>query len=179
MENKQVEESREILESIKKAIEVYNGLNPEEKVVLQDEKKDVSNIFVCVYGTDAHNNHVGLFREIKYSSDTQYGTMYTSGSVFKGLDSNYIGIKQSHIADMFSDSAVAGMKVTLGDKSYVSNCHLRNIMSFDDMRLIMYREGLIAPYEIGKASSKEMIDVLAYASSYHKLDQNVPSQRAK
>ena len=83
---KQVEKLREILESIKKAIEVYNGLNPEEKVILQDEKKDVSNIFICVYGTDPHNNHVGLFSEIKYSTNAKSDIIHTSGSVFKGLN---------------------------------------------------------------------------------------------
>ena len=72
-----------------------------------------------------------------------------------------------------------GKKIIVDGKSYVSNCIMQNGMSFDDMRLIMYSDGQIGPYEIGKASSQEMIDVLKYASSYYQLDQNIQKPRSK
>lgn len=186
MENTQTEKSIELLKLIKQLIEVYNKLNPKQKIVLQDEKKDVSDVFVCVYHTnrkDLHNKHIGLFRETKYYShilsSTTFGEMYDAGSIFKGLDSNYIGIKRTHIGDHFDNTSLIGLTITLKDKTYVSNCRLINIISLDDLRFIMYQEGLITSYETGKASSQELLDILSYAASYYKLDQNLPSQKVK
>ena len=72
-----------------------------------------------------------------------------------------------------------GTKIIVNNKSYVANCNMQNGMSFDDMRLIMYREGQIEPYEIGKATSQEMLEVLKYASSYYQLDQSVQNRKIK
>ena len=40
-----------------------------------------------------------------------------------------------------------GTKIVVDDKSYVANCNMKNGMSFDDMRLIMYNKKLIDAYE--------------------------------
>lgn len=64
-----------------------------------------------------------------------------------------------------------GTKIVVDDKSYVANCNMKNGMSFDDMHLIMYNKKLIDAYEIGKASSLEILDVLCYASEYFKSKQ--------
>ncbi len=182
-EIKRNEELKQILEGLQKALELYNGINPEEKLELvkQVEKKDVSSIFVCVYNSKC----VGLFKKINWSSTIYQWTKYHSpeynaGSIYVGIDSNYIGMKSTH-EDMFSRNSwqEVGKKVVVDGKSYVANCNMQNGMSFDDMRLIMYSAGQIGPYEIGKATSQEMLEVLKYASSYYQLDQSVQNKRTR
>ncbi len=182
MEEKKKEELKSLLEGLQKALEMYNDLNPQEKLTItpQEEKKDVSDIFICVY----NNKHVGLFKKINWDSNYSYRSgddYYDAGSIYVGVDSNYVGMKQTH--ERWIDVSYwkkAGARVALKDKdTYVANCNMENGMSFDDMRLIMYGDGQIGPYEIGKASSQEMIDVLKYASSYYQLDKNIQMQRVK
>ena len=72
-----------------------------------------------------------------------------------------------------------GTKIKVDEKSYVANCNMQSAMSFDDMRLIMYNEGKIEPYEFGKATSQEMLDVLNYAYSYYKANENNQKQKGK
>ena len=182
-EIKKNEELKQILEGIQKALELYNSMNHEEKlkIVNQAEQKNVSNIFVCVY----NNNCVGLFKKINWSSPIHQWTKYHSpeynaGSIYVGIDSDYIGMKETHEA-FFSRNEwkKVGTKIIVDGKSYVANCNMQNGMSFDDMRLIMYSVGQIEPYEIGKATSQEMLEVLRYASSYYQLDQSVQNRKIK
>lgn len=72
-----------------------------------------------------------------------------------------------------------GTKINLKDESYTTNCNMTNGMSFDDMRLTMFNNEEIRPYELGKASAEEMIKVLSYATKYYQLDQKVPKQMIK
>lgn len=181
-EKKKFKELKSILQGLQKALELYNDLNPEEKLAItpQEEKKDVSDIFICVY----NGKHVGLFKKINWNSDYYRGWSdcdYDAGSIYVGVDSNYVGMKQTHKDNIVvSNWKKAGSRVDLKDKgTYVANCNMENGMSFNDMRLIMYNDGQIEPYEIGKASSQEIIDVLKYASSYYQLDQNIQRQIVK
>jgi len=183
-EKNKYEELKSILDGIKKAVELYNDLNPQEKLAItpQEEKKDVSDIFICVY----NDKHVGLFKKINWSTEKRNQSSYSdyakydAGSIYVGIDSNYIGMKETHSYNICRNHwQPAGKKLIVDGKSYVSNCAMKNGMSFDDMRLIMYSDGQIEPYEIGKATSREMIDVLKYASSYYQLDQNIQKQKSR
>lgn len=164
------EELKEILQGIQKTIEMYNSLNPEEKLTVtrQEEKKDISDVFVCVY----NENCVGLFKKINWNSKMVVGSppAYDAGSIYVGVESDYIGMKKTH-SDIICVSRwePAGTKVVVDGKSYLANCNMKNGMSFDDMRLNMYGDGQIGSYEIGKASSQEMLDVLSYATRYYQL----------
>lgn len=177
------EELKSILSDIKKALELYNDLNPEEKMKLvpQEEKKDVSDIFVCVY----NDKYVGLFKKINWSTEvkTYIGYSkpeYKAGSIYIGIDSNYIGMKETHYSSRCTNVwERIGTKYVIDGNSYVANCNMQNGMSFDDMRLIMYNDGVIDSYEIGKASSKKMIEVLSYACSYYQLDQGIKKNKTK
>ncbi len=181
-EKEKCEELKQILEDIQKSLELYNNLNPQEKLTItpQDQRKDVRDIFICVY----NNKHVGLFKKINWKSAYYTGWTghdYNAGSIYVGVDSNYIGLKTTHDENHSVNRWEApGARIELKDKdTFVANCYMQNGMSFDDMRLIMYREGKIGPYEIGKATSKEILDVLKYAFIYYQLDQNTQRQRVK
>ena len=76
---------------------MYNDLNPKEKLIItpEEQKKDVSNVFVCAYD----NISVGLFKRINYSSKKSWsfwGDAWNAGLIYEGLDSDYIGIKETH-----------------------------------------------------------------------------------
>ncbi len=45
--------------------------------------------------------------------------------------------------------------------------------------LIIYSAGQIGPYEIGKATSQEILEVLKYASSYYQLAQSAQNKRTR
>ena len=177
-EKKKYEEIKSILEGIQKSIELYNNLNPQEKlaITLQDERKDVSDIFICVY----NDKHVGLFKKLDWHSKS-YGIenrYYEAGTIYIGVYSNYIGMKKTHESFYTIDSwQDAGIKRNVSGKTYVSNCTMQKCMSFDDMRLIMYSNRLIDSYEPGKATSKEINEVLEYAYSYYQLEQNIQRRR--
>ncbi len=73
-----------LLENIQKFIELYNDLNPEGKLSIasQDKKRDVSNIYICVY----NDNNVGLFRKKDWSTKLRQtrscpSPHYESGSI--------------------------------------------------------------------------------------------------
>ena len=141
------------------------------------EKKDVSNLFICVYD----DSNVGLFKQkvIKtkevrnipfcptdiYEPDT-YDLISTC--VYIGVFSNIIGMK-----DLTNNRwKGVGHKVSNIISSYTANCNMQDNMSFDDMRLIMYSNGIIDAYEPGKATIQEMLEVLKYAVTDYELDNN-------
>lgn len=161
-----------LLKNIRKAVKVYNSFQQEEKIEIVSRKKNeneevnVSDIFVCVY----NDEHVGLFRKVNYSNEPDHD-YYDAGSIYVGVDSDYIGMKETH--HNYHSAPVwrkAGARVKVDDHVYLCNCNMENGMSFDDMRLKMFEEGLIGSYKIGKASSEEMIEVLCYARSHYHLD---------
>lgn len=169
-------ELKQMFEYIQKALELYNNLQHEEKfkLVSQAEQKNVRDIFVCVYNI----NCVGLFKQINWSSKGRHD--YNAGSLYFGIDSNYIGLKEIHEnAVCKNEWKEVGTQIIVDDQCYVVNCNMQNAISFDDMRLIMYSAGQIQPYEIGKATSQEMLDVLKYAFSYYKLHQGVQIKKIK
>lgn len=179
------DKKKEIIEAIEKLIKLYNIGSADDKLTLshikeselknteesQDKKKDVSNIFVCVY----NDKCVGLFTKIGWIGKNRgFVTCYDAGSIYIGVDSNYIGMKQTHHdISILRQWLPSGTKETVDGKNYAANCDMQNAMSFDDMRLIMYKKGMIDSYELGKATNKEMLDVLAFAHTYFKLDEDM------
>lgn len=167
-----IEELKSMLGTIQKALDLYNELNPEEKMTMtpQIETKDVSDVFVCVY----NDKHVGLFKTIDWTrrpdgSDPQF---YDAGIIYIGLDSSYIGLKTTHHNwHRVNRWERMGAKAVFNGKIYLANCHVQNVISFDDMRTIMYNKGKIGTYELGKSNSKEMLDVLNYAYEHYQLEQ--------
>lgn len=179
-EKEKYEKLKLILDCLEKAVTLYNELNPQEKVTItpQVAKKDVSDIFICFY----NHKHVGLFEKLNhcFSQNYYYNDRYKAGSIYVGVDSNYVGMELTYNLSC-SDHRweKIGTKRKLNGQIYVSNCVIQDCMSFDDMRLIMYNEGKIGPYEIGKASSQEMVDVLRYALNYYQLVQSIKKTKSK
>ncbi len=167
-----IEELKAMLENLKEIAELYNGMVPaQEKVeVVPQQLNDVSNVFVCVY----NGNSVGFFKKKNWHSDIssyRVGDYYDAGSIYEGVDSDYIALKTTHegygIRNRWEE---VGRDVTLSSGTYIANCSMSDGMSFDDMRLIMYSAGDSEPYQFGKATSAEMLEVLKYAYNYYGLE---------
>ena len=60
-----------------------------------------------------------------------------------------------------------GFKIEIKKENLVANCNMSDGMSFDDIGLIMYGEGKIGSYEIGRTTNDEIIQFLNYASKYY------------
>lgn len=172
-------------------VEAYNNLPNAERVAvvpekmaldmnlpLPEEEKDVSLFYVCSYD----ENRVGLFKELRYSSPKESVVGYerwSAGSLFIGVESNLIGIKVTHEA--FNDDDywhTQGAIENVDNKRYVCNCNMHEAITFDDMRLMMYEEGLIGAYKLGKATNRDIINVLKYAKGYYEK-KNIQIQKTK
>lgn len=179
-----MEELREI---ILKSIELYNSMEGIEKVALVEEKKlekmsinqidliDVSDLYVCQY----NDNQVGLFKKLNYSTPIKHnifdGDTWDAGMIFIGYKSDYVGIKITH--DRWhpkNDWEKPGYKITCDSTEYLVNCDMTNAVSFDDIRQIMYENDAIGPYSIGKATNKDLMDVLKYSRSYFNPNEKGP-----
>lgn len=150
---------------IEQLIKLYNKSWPNEALELNEvaEKQDISDVYICAY-----NNSVGLFESIGWRGYRLLDADYDTGIVYVGIDSDYIGMKKTRNHKLFGSIGwePVGTVTKIDNKTYVANCQMSNSISFDDMRLIMYKNGKIGGYERGKATSREIIDVLAYAQSY-------------
>lgn len=172
-EKKTCEELKNILRDIQNTIEMYNNISCTEKLSLtrQGEKKDVSDVFICVYD----DGKVGLFRRSHSRSDY---------SIYFGISSDYIGMRKRSYDDPCESWVPAGTVArvegerTRDNKFPISNCMIQYCISFDEMRLIMYNDNKICPYVLGRATSQEMIDVLNYAYNYYQTNKNI-YQRTK
>lgn len=180
-----------LLQKIKELVEAYNNLPNAERVAvvpekmaldmnlpLPEEEKDVSLFYVCSYD----ENRVGLFKELRYSSPKESVVGYerwSAGSLYIGVESNLIGIKVTHEA--FNDDDywhTQGAIENVDNKRYVCNCNMHEAITFDDMRLMMYEEGLIGAYKLGKATNRDIINVLKYAKGYYEK-KNIQIQKTK
>ncbi len=174
-------ELKQILESIEKVIKMYNCMNTEEQLELvkKEEKKDVKNVFVGVY----NDNCVGLFKKIDWSTSIEQWTefhsaKYDAGSIYVGIDSDYIGLKTTHESyystDRWDD---IGENVVFNGNDYTANINMKNAISFDEMRLLMFRAGLIKYYDFGRATTQEILEVLNYAFDYYHLIDDFQERR--
>lgn len=181
-----------LLIKIKELVEAYNNLPGAEKVAVVPEKYahdmnipidekeiDVSTYYICVYD-DAQ---VGLFKELRHSTGKEYvmGTAkYEAGSLFIGVESNLIGMKTTHeVFRTVSNWQESGTLEIVDQKRYVCNCNMYDAMPFDDMRLLMYEEGIINSYRLGKATEKDLIKVLKFAHQYYKGKIVNPHEKVK
>ncbi len=172
MANDSIEARMEVLYNhIRQGAEIYNELFPDAKIMLVhgpgiEKKEDVSSLYICTYD----DNKVGLFKRINYNSNYYFilGNYYDAGSIYVGYNSDYIGIKETHYNDQQCDSwRKVGKRVDLDNGSYVANCNMKSAESFDDMRLKMAMAEELDTYEIGKASQREIIDVLKFAQRFY------------
>jgi len=172
-------ESEKNKSSIKNLVAAHNELYPKDTLELCDinEIKDVSDLFVCVYD----NNQVGLFTKLNFKTKPskckhfEYGRYlyssihYCAESIYIGYNSNYVGIKRLHKEQYnINGWEKTGYATSWDGKTYLANCDMYNGMSFDDMRLLMYDAGeLSTPYEFGKATQEQILQVLLYAKRYY------------
>lgn len=155
------------LKGLQEIITLYNACHPEQKVSIVPEKRDVSQLFVCSYD----EGKVGLFKTINWTknranmivSDNQTGT------IFLGIDSTHIGLKTKW-KGMEIWHASNYTQITR-DGVYISTCHMHHAVVFEELRFTMHQEGLIQNYELGFADSKEILQVLDYATEYFKKEQ--------
>ena len=154
------------MNKINQAVDKYNEVSPNDKVKLIRQKQiDVSNLFVCTY----NDGCVGLFERknwiiLGFLLDTKY-----LGEVYVGFDSDYVGIKTTVEKGYFVNKWMRpGVEVRSysDEKYYVSNCYMNYSIRFDDVRKVMYSEGVIGRYEFGKATNDEIIDVLTYVHQH-------------
>ena len=181
-ENKEkLEELKKIVSDIKHSITLYNTLNPDNKLVLSEHDesiKDVSSIQICVY----NKRHIGFFKQISYWTDSSNDTLkkYDAGFVLSGINSEYVGVIVTHrnTTSMYKVEKI-GYRVSTnnGKNVYIANCEINDLMSFDDMRMIMKKAGEIGDYKVGKSNSIEMQKVLEYAFNYYQLDKKTKRKK--
>lgn len=157
MKIKLLEELKQLLSEIKE--------NKDDETDLEDGYKDVSDVFICIYD----DSNVGLFNQ-KVINEFTASYLVKSNCIYIGTFSDIIGIK----------NLIENEWRTIGYNAYkyVANCNMQDSMSFDDVRLIMYSNGIIDAYEPGKATIQEMLEVLKYAFTYYELDDNKQMKKA-
>lgn len=158
--------------AIKELVKAYNQCFPNDTLVLHEanEVKDVSNLFVCVYD----NNYVGLFNKLCFRKKKNAewiweDDFYFSDDIYVGYDSSHVGIKVLRRGDDFKNYWMHNGTYRVWDgKRYNVTCDMCESISFDDMRLIMYEAGeLSTPYEFGKATQEQILQVLSFAKKYY------------
>ena len=181
-----------LLQKIRELVEAYNGLPNAKKMALIEEElikdmniprnedfKDVSEFYIGVY----NDGQVGLFRELRYSSpktEVMGHEKWSAGALFIGVESNLIGIKTTHESfSSFSRWQTEGEMETVDQKRYVCNCNMKEAMPFDNVRLMMYEEGKIPAYTLGKATHRQIVETLSYAKHYYEGKIIIPSQKTK
>lgn len=181
-----------LLEKIKELVEAYNDLPNAERVAvvnekyalemnvpLQEETKDISHAYICAYD----DGRVGLFKELRYSSPKEKVMGYdrwSAGSLFIGIESNLVGIRVTHDDFMELDAwQKVGATEIVDKERYVCNCNIYDAMTFDDIRLMMYEEGLIRPYTLGKATNRDIVNALKYAKKYYEDKKMTKNQKVK
>lgn len=181
-----------LLQKIRELVEAYNGLPNAKKMALVEEEfikdinvprqedfKDVSDFYIGVY----NEGQVGLFRELRYSSPKETvlnHEKWSAGSLFIGVESNLIGIKTTHEGfSSFTRWQTEGEMEMVDQKRYVCNCNMSDTVPFDNVRLMMYEEGKIPAYTLGKATHRQIVETLAYAKNYYDGKIIIPSQKTK
>ena len=181
-----------LLQKIIELVEAYNGLPNAKKMALIEEElikdmnipkkedfKDVSDFYIGVY----NEGQVGLFREMRYCSpktEVMGHEKWSAGSLFIGVESNLISIKITH--DGFNSRVIwqpEGEIELVDQKRYVCNCNMKDAVPFDNVRLMMYEEGKIPAYTLGKATQRQIVETLSYAKNYYEGKIIMPTQKTK
>lgn len=164
----------------------------DKRKVNESEKIDVSKYFVCSYGTELIWVGGALLGEAQYDFDSvglfekthdvydkkehrngywfmgfwepseDYNVRFDH-QVYFGVNSNQVAIYGSGSNDTI-EAKKPGYVTTLSDGRQISaTCVIGKSYSFDSIRLKLYQAGDIGPYEIGKATNAEILEVLTYA----------------
>lgn len=181
------------------------GKNQDNNKVNSPEKIDVSKYFICSYGTkiiwvgnfflgDSQYDFdsVGLFEKVHdvYDKKEHMDGYYFMGcweqakdydvrlnhQVYLGINSDQVAIYE--LSSNILEAKEPGYTTTLSDGRQVSaTCVIGEAYSFDSIRLKLYQAGNIAPYEIGKATNAEILEVLSYAQKM--FDEKNEKQRKR
>lgn len=157
----------ELLKMAEKLLAKYNESHPEDKKVIRNcETFDVSKLFVCLFD----DNRINLFSKSEQWSFVELSKY----EIFR--NKNYTAI-----LDCKGFSMPRGSRVSMEwyKEPLTCNCYIEAVISFDDLRLIMYSEGLITQFERGRATEQEKIDVLSYARQYFEITNKNIKQRTK
>ena len=153
----------------------------------EDKKFDTSNIFVGVYD----DNCVDLFvaGDYEYVERLTHGDYMEkhrqSGTVLKGFTSNRIAIfwkkhcrrvLASHIENQWAN---VGSCARVRGIRYTADCNITQIINFESVRNSIFSGAKIRPYELGKTTTSEMLEVLKYAPEYFGLTQEQDKTKQK
>ena len=140
--------------------------------MIENELKDTRDIYVCVYD----ENEIGLFKKISYNTKpfkSVMGYKFKSGNIYVGIDTDHIGISKTHEDEFNYDKwEPIGTYVKCNKNKYISDCEIEKAINLDTIRLYMYSNEKLKDYIPGKATSKELIDVLIYSYEYLNMDIN-------
>ncbi len=122
-------------------------------------KKDIQNIYIGIYD----DNKIGFFKRLKWvtNDNKSAGEVYV-GTPFAGLDNKMVSKRTFKPANNFHWD-LPGTFIIIYDRLYVVNCHMKECISFDEMRKILFENNKIPFYELGKASLEEIIEVMNLA----------------
>jgi len=169
MNNK--EKLKALKEEIINSVNLYNELNPNNKIIIYQEKSiyDIRDTFVCLY----NDNKVGLFKVSKWHSTGKFEG-YETGLFFHGIDSIHLGsIRLSWKGVPCFKHQTIGEFLGSGKNKKMITCEINNYMSFDEMRSFMVQQSVIESYELGKATNIEYIKVLKFAAKYYETDSKI------
>ena len=142
----------------------YNG---EDYVIKNDDINEktyfVENLYFCINDRD----EVGIYNRIEYYNKnirTLFNiNYYNSGLIFSGVDNDNVCIIQTHYE---STNSVSALPVGSRVKDYIANCKIVNYISFNNLCLKMYDEGLIKNYSMDKVKEKDLLKIIKYAYDY-------------
>lgn len=175
-QKKQIDSGQNLLGEIKDKIALYNEMYPDLQVELI-EKIDVTNIVVGIYNL----NKIDLFKRIPYDSQNDFaflGAKYKEGIIYDGFFTDSVGIKV-YREDFFETDFWVYNGTKINFKNGRKYCYIDEIINYEDMRLLMYQDGLIGEYEMGKATFDEMKAVLNYAYEYYNLGKKGLEKKKK
>lgn len=141
----------------------------------ENEKKfDVSKLQICVYDKKS----IGLFKTMEWM---ECGWLFDSaGYIYLGVGSDRIGMRITLKGGMQLDSyEMIGNFHTVNNKLYIANCNIEKEIGFDNMRLILYKKGLIQRFTFGEATNDEIFDVICHAMDYFNLTEEKSKAKKK
>lgn len=156
----------EKIKSLQEQVEIYNNTFPGDSIMLVPKMESVDNLYICCY----NEGQIGLFEKLNYHTPIREvehtDHCFQAGSIYIGKDSKEIGIVTTHNGWFeLLHLEKEGFCAFCGGNYYIATCNIEKVVSFDNVRLLMYHDGKIEKYISGKATVEEMFDVLAYAQS--------------
>lgn len=140
----------------------------------ENEKKfDVSKLQICVYDKKS----IGLFKTIEWR---ECGWLLDSaGYIYLGVGSDRIGMRITFKGMQCDSYEMIGNSHMVNNKLYIANCNIEKEIGFDNMRLILYKKGLIQRFTFGEATNDEIFDVICHAMDYFNLTEEKSKAKKK